>query len=336
LADFNGGKARPVPRLVFSTDQLPAGLDDRTRFRRWREIEAELFGSLDVAYATDHPFWARAECAQFGSVGIGGYAGSFISVKRAAQAAARDGRDEFQLGFNRSASTMLSSQRGRDLLLEPGAATLLTHADAGSAQFTPGTATFAVSLPRRQLLELVPDAEDLVSRPLGHSQPTLRYLAGYLDFVLGADGLEDDPLLPAHIETTLIDLIALALGAQRDAADLIATRGLRTARLASVLAEIKFGFTTADFSVRDVAARLGLSARYIQVLLQKTGSSFSERVLELRLQKARSMLANPRYARMRVSQIAYACGFNQAAHFNRCFRRRFGEAPTGYRGTRSV
>lgn len=75
-------------------------------------------------------------------------------------------------------------------------------------------------------------------------------------------------------------------------------------RLAAVLAEIKSGFANAKFSVRDVAARLSLSARYIQVLLHETGRSFSERVIELRLQKARSMLASSRYAQLRVSQIA--------------------------------
>ena len=55
-------------------------------------------------------------------------------------------------------------------------------------------------------------------------------------------------------------------------------------------------------------------------------------VLELRLQKARAMLASPRYDRMKVSDIALACGFNEVSYFNRCFRRRFGASPTQFRG----
>jgi AraC-like DNA-binding protein len=44
------------------------------------------------------------------------------------------------------------------------------------------------------------------------------------------------------------------------------------------------------------------------------------------------MLCDQRYNRLKISDIAYACGFNEASYFNRCFRRRFGASPTQYRG----
>ena len=34
----------------------------------------------------------------------------------------------------------------------------------------------------------------------------------------------------------------------------------------------------------------------------------------------------------RISDIAFACGFNDLSYFNRCFRRRFGLTPTAARG----
>jgi AraC-like DNA-binding protein len=39
------------------------------------------------------------------------------------------------------------------------------------------------------------------------------------------------------------------------------------------------------------------------------------------------MLASASQRDAQVSQIAYACGFNQIGYFNRCFRRRFGVTP---------
>jgi AraC-like DNA-binding protein len=80
-----------------------------------------------------------------------------------------------------------------------------------------------------------------------------------------------------------------------------------------------------------VARRLGLSQRYVNDLLLETGASFTERVLELRLQKARAMLTDRRHDRVRIGGIAYACGFNEVPYFNRCFRRRFGCSPREYR-----
>jgi AraC-like DNA-binding protein len=143
----------------------------------------------------------------------------------------------------------------------------------------------------------------------------------------------DDPLLLDRVETTLIDLIALTLGAQRDVAEIARLRGLRAVRLQAILRAIKVGYADPAFSVRSVAQKLGLSPRYVNDLLQESGLSLSERVMELRLQQARAMLADARHDRLKIVEIAYACGFSEVSYFNRSFRRRFGDSPTRYRGT---
>ncbi|WP_244661789.1 helix-turn-helix transcriptional regulator [Mesorhizobium huakuii] len=66
-------------------------------------------------------------------------------------------------------------------------------------------------------------------------------------------------------------------------------------------------------------------------MLQETGISFSERVLELRLQSAHRMLSQRNSVEMRVGEIAMTSGFSDVSYFNRCFRRRFGYTPTGAR-----
>jgi AraC-like DNA-binding protein len=70
----------------------------------------------------------------------------------------------------------------------------------------------------------------------------------------------------------------------------------------------------------------------MQDLLHETGRTFSERVMELRLQKARGMLSDPHHDRLKISDVAYASGFNEVSYFNRCFRRRFGVTPGQFRG----
>ena len=80
------------------------------------------------------------------------------------------------------------------------------------------------------------------------------------------------------------------------------------------------------WSITSLRGMNGTWTRY------ETGSSFTERMLEFRLQKARCMLADRRNDRMRIGDIALACGFNEVSYFNRCFRRRFGASPTQYRG----
>ena len=69
----------------------------------------------------------------------------------------------------------------------------------------------------------------------------------------------------------------------------------------------------------------------IAELLHETGATFTERVMELRLQKARAVLSDPRDARS-IADIALDCGFSDISYFNRCFRRSFGDTPGGLRG----
>jgi AraC-like DNA-binding protein len=156
-------------------------------------------------------------------------------------------------------------------------------------------------------------------------------LRRYLELITGADGIGADEALDEHLGRTLLDLDALALGAGRDARELAHIRGLRAARLREVLHEIKINFADPRCSPHRVAQKLGLSARYVQDLLHETGTSFTERVTELRLQHARAMLASAQCDALKVIEIAGLCGFNEVSYFNRRFRARFGASPTQYR-----
>ena len=107
--------------------------------------------------------------------------------------------------------------------------------------------------------------------------------------------------------------------------------GLRGARIASVIAQIHESFADQQFSTRVVAEKLGLSVRYVQDLLQGSGLSITDRIMELRLEKARTMLVDDRNCRLKISEVASNCGFNELSYFHRSFRRRFGASPAKYR-----
>jgi AraC-like DNA-binding protein len=49
---------------------------------------------------------------------------------------------------------------------------------------------------------------------------------------------------------------------------------------------------------------------------------------ERRLQKALSLLHQPEYS---VNEVAWECGFENAAHFSTSFSKRFGKSPKKYR-----
>ena len=84
-----------------------------------------------------------------------------------------------------------------------------------------------------------------------------------------------------------------------------------------------------------VAQMEGISERYLQKLFEGTGDNFTHYLRERRLQRCWADLANPAEAHRSVSDIAFGCGFSDAAHFSRSFRDRFGMSPRAFRQQRS-
>jgi AraC-like DNA-binding protein len=221
-------------------------------------------------------------------------------------------------------------QQGPEVELTPQSVLLHTNAEPGVLTADGHAHCLSVFVERNHLLDRVRDAEDLIGRHIDVDPLILRYLRRYLEHLIAGKDEAVHPLVADQIGTTLLDLVALTLANGRDG-PLSHSRGIRGARLQEVLVSITSNFDNAGFSPSQLAAKLGLTQRYIQDLLYETGRTFSERVMELRLQKARVMLGDPRHDKLKISDIAYACGFNEVSYFNRCFRRRFGASPSHYR-----
>lgn len=321
-----------IHKMVFASDALPAGLNDQAQFSLFRDQWNALYGAVELTRDEDRPFSTTLEFVPVGNVGLGRMQGSLNRIVRDKRAVATDGADNFCIGLSNGSTDVLSIQNNQEVVVGRNAAVLLTNAEPGEVRGNPDTGWYAINISRKRLLDLVPNADDLVGGRLDASLPALRHLGRYAEFLLASNSAGLDPALTRYLETTLVDLIALSLGAGRDAAEVARLRGLRAARLQEVLAVIKIDFADPGFSSDNLARRLGLSRRYVNDLMAESGTGFAERVMELRLQKARAMLSNRRYDTQRVADIALACGFNEVPYFNRRFRARFGCSPTQYRG----
>jgi AraC-like DNA-binding protein len=296
------------------------------------EMSERFYGSIDRSHATDQPFYAHLSLLRLGPMLATRHKSTLTRAARSLSNVAADGNDGFLIGLYSDGRALAHNQNGREVSSGSSGLSVLSFGEPGDLLIEPGRAWMHMNIPGAQLRELVARPDDMVARPLDGTLPAARYLRRYLDFLHGTDGLPyGDAAVEEHIATTLVDLVALCLGAGRDAAQLAKMRGLRAARFQLVLAEIDAGFSDPALSVATVAAKLGLSPRTIQDLLHNAGTSMTERVLELRLQKARQMLSDPRCDAMRVGEIAFACGFQEASYFSRSFRKRFGATPAEFR-----
>lgn len=86
---------------------------------------------------------------------------------------------------------------------------------------------------------------------------------------------------------------------------------------------------TEEISLSDVAKAVNTSTFYFCKMFKKaTGLNFTDYLSRVRVEKAKNLLLNPN---LRISEVAFAVGFQSLSHFNRVFRRIAGEPPTQYR-----
>jgi AraC-like DNA-binding protein/ligand-binding sensor protein len=84
-----------------------------------------------------------------------------------------------------------------------------------------------------------------------------------------------------------------------------------------------------ELHLDQVARAVAMSAYYFCKMFKKsTGLNFVDYVSRVRVEKVKQMLLNPH---VRVSEAAFATGFQSLSQFNRTFRRVAGEAPSVYR-----
>jgi AraC-like DNA-binding protein len=314
-------------KIVFSSDRFPSGFDDRARFSVWRDVINTICGPLDISRRPDQPFSQFMEAARLDGLSVVRLRGNMDRTWWKTRGVSRP--PDFFLCLSRTPMTF--SQRGRDVEA-PATPVFGSCTEFGDIRWQGRNDISAIIVPQARLRELIAGCDDLVARPLCAEGAALRHLRRFLGIMPAPEEMEADLDLVAHVTETLTDLIALVLGAERDAADIARMRGLRAARVREIIAEIRARFADPAFSERRVAIKLGVTPRYIQDLLHDTGLGFTERLLEMRLQRVRAMLADPRHDRLKIGEIAAACGFNEVPHFNRQFRRRFSASPTEYRG----
>lgn len=183
-------------------------------------------------------------------------------------------------------------------------------------------------LPKPRIMERVPDFERLIESPLDVSCEPFRLLQSFLSLPTAGVALNVPELAGINADY-VIDLVVMALSGRADDAQALARRTLPETRHRVILGEIERGLGDPKLSGKTVAARVGITERYLQQLMESHGETFSHFVLRQRLDKAAALLVSKR--NLRISEIAYLCGFSDLSYFNRSFKKRFGENPRAYR-----
>jgi AraC-like DNA-binding protein len=311
-----------VPTLRFSTDAFP----ERERVAAWRDIFGRTVVNLDIEPLNPDGFHAEATVCQLPGLGVLRASTAAVHLSHSQELIVDD-----DLSFMAAPTCQYAAcQHGRNPVLDPGDGVLMNNAEVGSIRLASTSRFTTFRVPAAAIAPHVSDLGAAIARRVPAGNVALQLLVSYLASVLDTEALVT-PELQQLAVTHVYDLLAVALGATRDATHIAAGRGLRAARLRAAKAFVMQQLGRRDLSAATVAGHLGVTPRYVHMLFETEDETFAEFVLAQRLARTQRMLIDPRLAGRPITAIAFDAGFGDLSHFNRTFRRRFGMTPSEVR-----
>ena len=305
---------------VFSTEQLPA-------LQKWPAYLDMLRQHRKVECTPlEQPFLAQASFGSIPDLSVACYASSAMRAVRTRALA--DESDDLVLYMCQQGAGRIA-HLGREATLSAGSAILLASGDTFVMERSAMKAV-SVSIPRPLIGPMLGNLDRALMTPLPMSSPAFAFLSSYLS------GLKDHSTIPspelrAMASTHVRELLALAIGASRDAKEIANGNSLRVSRLRAIKQDIRQNLATGDISPDILAQRHRVSTRYLRKLFESEGETLSRYVQNQRLAAVHRVLADPRMAHRTISEIAYEVGFGDLSTFNHAFRARYGLTPTELR-----
>jgi len=316
----------PIASMRFSTAGLPA----RAREGAVRELRER--GLLPLEPLRGYPVQARL--TKWFLPGASVLSATLGGVRQDGGPRARDASDDLFLGVN-VAGASAATQGRREVTLGAGDAILVSDAGGPFTLMRPSQVRFVgLRVPRRAITPLITGGDIDAMRLIPRGTQAVTLVTRYVGAMLDAEVLTSAEVCRA-VATHLHDLVALSAGATRDGAAIAQARGMRAARLLAIKADITSNLGDETLSVAAVAARHGVTPRYVHKLFETEGVTYTQFVLQRRLDRALRLLRDPRGAARRISDIAYDAGFGDLSYFNRAFRRRYDATPSEIRNAGS-
>jgi AraC family transcriptional regulator, positive regulator of tynA and feaB len=320
-----------VPRLL-TTAEVP-----RSQRQAWlREVIGREYADVEIEPPADAELFNEMQIRAWNRLQLSSIRSNALIIERPARDPRRPGQDAFFAVLLVSGRYFLE-QAGRKAELQPGDMALYDatrpHRIVCPEPFT----KLIVSVPRALMRERVAGVDHCTGRAITGNSGIGAVVANLLRSTAAELPRLSAPEFAALSEPVL-ELLALASAAIRPA-ETTFTPGPATT-LIRIMDHIERHLSDPDLSPTSVSTAIGLSTRYINLLLESEGTSLMRYVWDRRLERCLADLLSPAHRGHSLGEIAFRWGFNDLSHFNRAFKRRYGCPPGAMRqhgaGSRSA
>ena len=303
---------------LFSTDLLPAS----DRIDAWQWNAQRICGDCRIQLPKAS-FHGSIEIRDIAGLPLTRFSSSALSFwKWPFESASAQNRS--CLVITQIAGSRQYLQGGKEILLKPGDSTIIDTSIPWSSSCDTDCVRLYLRVPRwimqdRLQIRQIPTAQKIVG---GNAPGAIlsRFSQSLYDEAAWMKGEE----LAAALDHYFDVLTACIRG---DAAQPATVPELK----ARILRFIESNLAEQTLSPSAIAHAIGISVRHLHRVFSATGCTVGDYIRISRLDQCRKDLANPRLQEKSITEIAFARGFCDAAHFSHSFRKQFGISARTFR-----
>jgi AraC-like DNA-binding protein len=311
-----------------------ADVDARHRVAYWNDLVCDVYVQLECdAAAGAAVIDGEIASERLATLELSRVTSTAQRVRRTPAKIARASEDYFLVSIQTEGQGVVA-QDGREALLRPGDFALYDSTRPYELRFDGAFQQFVLMMPGPTLRSALRDTASLTATRVGGDRGAGHLMIGMIR-TLAADIATLAPESAVAVADSVTQILVAGLAALPAARREPVSR-LTAYRRECMRALVRERWRDPGFGVAAIAAALRLSPSTLHRTWAAEASSLADWIWAQRLDGARRDLCDPALAARSVSEIAFACGFNDAAHFSRAFRARFGCSASELRAAQST
>ncbi len=303
----------------WSTDDV----EPRHRLEYWIESICHFYLEMSSMAQRGDSFFGRIALCPLECITPTRATGAAQSIRRDRLDIERSDRNSYYLiSQERSAWRILHA--GQDRIVQPGESVLVDSRIPYEFQFPNGLDVLSTALPIDWVQRWLPAPSKALGIPLQGQSDWGLALRGMRQ-ALDPAALPALPIQPRSLEDQLGILLGLTSAQWGEAprrADTIVAR---------CEAHMRERLSEPGLAAGDIAHSAGTSLRNLHRAFASQQRTFTSSLRAMRLEEAARMLADTRFRRITIGEIARRCGFADASHFTRQFHLVHGVNPKALR-----
>ncbi len=309
---------------LFST----AAVAPRHRLEYWNELAGNALTQLVADPLDRTSFAGQLALTEVGDIRVAEVCSDPATVHHSQAHIARAPDAKFFLCLQLD-GVSVNRQQGREAVLRYGDFTLFDSSRPYQVTFGERNRMIVLCMEQPQLQRRMASPEAVVGLPMPGATAVPGLLSGFVrQFWRECRSERDLPLGPRFSEA-MLDLVASAYAHVSQA--LSQTASVSVVRRERVRSYVEAHLHDPKLTPSRAAQALGISARYIHHVFNEGGETLGRYILRRRLEECARAFEDVAQRGQTATEIAFRHGFNDASHFGRAFRERYGLTPAEYR-----